>query len=153
MEGPPGGVERRKFTRYDREEVGIAIFEGDRELPEVLLRDISVHGLGLRLPERVAPGTELRFRLDLPKGPVSGEGEMIWIEPHDLGYWGGFEFRRLGWNETRKLKLCLEPGSFDWLRLFDKALAVAAAAIALLVIADLLGIVPSKSLFSLFSGH
>lgn len=38
----------------------------------------SLRGLHLFLSEKLAPGTTLQLYLDLPKGPVTAEGEIMW---------------------------------------------------------------------------
>ncbi len=51
--------------------------EPSREVAGVAI-NASLRGLHLFLSEKLAPGTTLRLHLELPKGAVTAEGEVIW---------------------------------------------------------------------------
>lgn len=51
--------------------------ETNREVAGVAI-NASLRGLHLFLSEKVAPGTMLRLHLELPKGAVTAEGEVMW---------------------------------------------------------------------------
>jgi DNA-binding response OmpR family regulator len=51
--------------------------ESSREVAGVAI-NASLRGLHLFLSEELAPGTTLRLHLELPKGAVTAEGEVMW---------------------------------------------------------------------------
>ena len=51
--------------------------ESSREVAGVAI-NASLRGLHLFLSEKLAPGTTLRVHLELPKGAVTAEGEVMW---------------------------------------------------------------------------
>lgn len=72
---------RRGDPRFPAELPVRCIIESDdepsREIAGVAI-NASLRGLHLFLPEKLAPGTMFRLHLELPKGTVNVEGEVVW---------------------------------------------------------------------------
>lgn len=135
-------IDRRRQTRVAREDLGLVLVSGGRELrePEVLLRDISRGGIGFATSGTLTVGQLLEFRLELPSGAVSGTAAVRWVEPLEAGCRCGAEFRALGLLQRWRLKGLFDPALGDPGELIDRALALAAGAVACLVLLDLLGV-------------
>ncbi len=76
--------------------------------------DISRHGLGLLLPERVSIFNVLQIDLHLPQGVLSLLGEVVWAQlsksadPTGEGCRHGLRFTEMGPEERRHLDRLLE---------------------------------------------
>jgi hypothetical protein len=72
-------------------------------------------GLLLRLSRVLPLGTRLELTLHPPDGPISAEGEIVWVEPpegrsRDKPARHGLRFTALGWSRSLSLALLLaEP--------------------------------------------
>jgi hypothetical protein len=128
---------RRKVTRYERE-IPITLSDLRRSPieghPDTM--DISTRGMGFQVVHDVKPGEILSFRLLLPAGPVSGQACVRWVQPHHLGYQCGAEIRNLSWLHARRLRLYLEPDSFDIVRVFETGVKIAVLLLAYYVVLD-----------------
>jgi hypothetical protein len=77
--------------------------------------DMSRGGLLLRLTQALPPGTVLEVTLLPPSGPVTAEGEVVWVDPPHRQTFGepirhGVRFTALGWSTSLSLALLLaEP--------------------------------------------
>jgi hypothetical protein len=77
--------------------------------------DMSRGGLLLRLSQALPPGTVLEVTLFPPSGPVTAEGEVLWMDPPYRQTFGepirhGLRFTALGWSTSLTLALLLaEP--------------------------------------------
>jgi hypothetical protein len=77
--------------------------------------DLSSGGLSLRLCHALPAGTVLELTLHLPRGPLSAEGTVVWVEPARQRPRGepirhGLQFAALGWTTSLSLGLFLaEP--------------------------------------------
>jgi len=74
--------------------------------------DVSRGGLLLRLSQALPPGTALKLTLDRPKGPVTAEGEIVWVESEASRTPGepirhGLRFTALGWSGSLSLALLM----------------------------------------------
>lgn len=78
---------RRGDPRFPAEMPVRCVIGGDgetsREIAGVAI-NVSLRGLFLFLSEKVEPGTTLGLHLELPKGTVTAEGEVMWQE-NELG--------------------------------------------------------------------
>jgi hypothetical protein len=77
-----------------------------------LAADASHGGLLLLLPEVVAPGSTMSVTLQIPNGPLTVEGSVVWGEPPGGRAVGppfrhGFQFTTLGWSASLSLGLFL----------------------------------------------
>ena len=77
-----------------------------------LTADASRGGLLLLLPEVVAPGSTLQIGLQIPSGPLTVEGTVVWVEPPGGRAVGppfrhGFRFTTLRWPTSLSLGLFL----------------------------------------------
>jgi CheY-like chemotaxis protein len=63
--------------------------------------NVSLSGLLLLLPEKVAAGTDMHLRMELPEGPVTAKGRVLWQDPEPTDS-GRFEhgIRLLGFAEN-----------------------------------------------------
>lgn len=134
--------ERRRAERYVRHDLSVTIYESGQQVmePEVVVRDISRTGLGLQLAGRVNVGQDVAFKLDLPEGSVQGTGRVRWVREGDTG--GnrcGVRIDRLGMVGSHRLRMYLEPDSFDFMRIVDTSLMLAALGTALVLTASMLG--------------
>lgn len=69
-------------------------------------------GLLLRLPRLLPPGTRLEVILHAPAGPLTVEGTVVWVEPHEIWTPGesighGLRFTGLDWPTLSSLGLLL----------------------------------------------
>ncbi len=74
--------------------------------------NMSRGGLFLRLSGVIPPGTVVELALHTPKGPVTAEGEIVWVEPPEQRKPGetiahGLRFTALGWSTSLSLGLFL----------------------------------------------
>jgi hypothetical protein len=74
--------------------------------------DMSRGGLLLCLPQVVSAGTELALTLRLPRGPLTVEGTIAWVEPPERRTPGGsirhgLRFSGLSWSTSLSLGLFL----------------------------------------------
>jgi hypothetical protein len=74
--------------------------------------DLSRGGLLLRLSQALPPGTVLEVTLLPPSGPVTAEGEVVWVDPPYRQTFGepirhGVRFTALGWARSLSLALLL----------------------------------------------
>jgi len=86
---------------------------GSRRPPlQGLTGDVSHGGLLLLLPEVVPPGATMTVTLHTPKGPITVEGAVVWVEPPGGRAVGppfrhGFKFTTLRWSTSLSLGLFL----------------------------------------------
>lgn len=78
--------------------------------------DVSRAGLLLCLPQVVPPNTVLVISLPTARGPVAGEGVIVWVEPQETQRPGelirhGFRFTDIGWASELALGLLLAERS------------------------------------------
>lgn len=133
-------TERRKHTRYDRD-MPISVFDhGRRSIETDDTVDISVRGLGLRTGAPLKPGERIHFSLSTPAGPVVGRARVRWVKPHHAGFLCGAEVEKFRCFHQRRLRLYLEPESFDGLRVFDRMVTVAALVVAYLALVEFFGL-------------
>ena len=64
------------------------------------IRDLSDRGVGLRMPELMAPGTEISLRTATPFGPIAADATVVWTgetaqRPRGALYRHGLRFLRL----------------------------------------------------------
>lgn len=91
---------QRPLPRFRVEIPVRCIVSGDAETTREVIGEtdnVSVGGLLLWLPERLAAGTVFRLRLGFPKGPIHAEGVVVWQthEPTtDGGIRHGVQFLR-----------------------------------------------------------
>jgi hypothetical protein len=70
-----------------------------------VIRDVSGSGVGLHLPEPVAPGSEMSIRAATPFGRIAADARVVWAEeptprPRGMLYRHGLRFLRLDpWSE------------------------------------------------------
>jgi len=74
--------------------------------------NMSRGGLLLHLSEPVPPETVLELTLHTPHGPLTAEGEVVWVEPPERRTPGepirhGLQFTVLGWSTSLSLGLFL----------------------------------------------
>jgi hypothetical protein len=74
--------------------------------------NMSRGGLLLHLSEPVPPDTVLALTLHTPHGPLTAEGEVVWVEPPERRRSGepirhGLRFTVLGWTTSLSLGLFL----------------------------------------------
>lgn len=74
--------------------------------------NMSRGGLLLRLSKAIRPHTLLKLTLHTPQGPVTAEGEIVWVEPPERRTPGepiahGLRFTVLGWSTSLSLGLYL----------------------------------------------
>ena len=89
----------------------------DQDGPSVEGRtgNMSRGGMLLRLSEAIPPQTVLKLTLHTPQGPVTAEGEIVWVDPPERRTPGepiahGLRFTVLGWSTSLSLGLYLvEP--------------------------------------------
>ncbi|MFA6028777.1 MAG: PilZ domain-containing protein [Elusimicrobiota bacterium] len=127
-------TDRRRHHRYDQE-VSVQL-RGQNPCSVLHVIDISMGGLGFQLSEPLKVGQKIAFRMDLPAGPVDGVAVVRWLAPHHLGWRCGVELRDPGYLARRRMRLFLEPWSFNALRVFDRLLIVLAPTILALAILD-----------------
>lgn len=70
--------------------------------------NMSRGGLSLRLSQGLPPGTLMELTLHLPHGPLTVNGEIIWVDPEYRQTYGdpirhGVRFVALGWSSTLAL--------------------------------------------------
>lgn len=78
--------------------------------------DVSRAGLLLCLPQAVPPDTVLVISLPTARGPVAGEGVIVWVEPRETQRPGelirhGFRFTDIGWASELALGLLIAEKS------------------------------------------
>ncbi len=74
--------------------------------------NVNRGGLLLRLPRLLPPGTRLEATLHAPAGPLSVEGAIVWVEPHEMWTPGesighGLRFTSIDWSTLHSLGLLL----------------------------------------------
>ncbi len=86
----------------------------DQDGPSVEGRtgNMSRGGMLLRLSEAIPPQTVLKLTLHTPQGPVTAEGEIVWVDPPERRTPGepiahGLRFTVLGWSTSLSLGLFL----------------------------------------------
>jgi len=74
--------------------------------------DVGHGGLLLRLPATLSPGTMLDLTLHTPHGPLTAQGQVVWVAPPErrppegpIPY--GLRFTTLGWSTMLSLGLLL----------------------------------------------
>ncbi|MFA6092858.1 MAG: PilZ domain-containing protein [Elusimicrobiota bacterium] len=127
------GQDKRRFQRFMRD-IGVEICsENEAGSHEAGLVDVCRDGMGFYSRSPLEAGKRFAFKLELPDGFCRGVAHICWVQPHHLGWRCGARILQARNGDLRRLKLFLEPGAFDTLRLFDRVLWVAAAATALFV--------------------
>jgi hypothetical protein len=75
------------------------------------IRDLSDRGVGLRIPELVAPGTELCIRTTTAFGPIAADAQVVWTgdtgqRPRGALYRHGVRLLRLDPSSDLPLQAC-----------------------------------------------
>lgn len=78
--------------------------------------DLSRGGLSLRLPQPLPPGTTLEITLHTPSGPLTAEGEVVWVTPPEgqtpsQSVPHGLRFKALSWSTSLSLGLVLSESA------------------------------------------
>lgn len=78
----------------------------------ILIRDLSHRGVGLRMPERLAPGTEIFLRTATQFGEIAADAQVVWTGesarlPRGALYAHGLRFLRLDPSSDRPLQALL----------------------------------------------
>lgn len=137
--------EFRRHPRVASRALPVGLFDDGRRMPGVEINDISIGGMGLCFSDRLSEGQEIDFSVVLPGGEVKGRGVIRWVEPFEMGYRGGVEFKKLGFWQRRNLRRFVGEG-IDWslaskaARAFDLALTAGTFTVGGLVILDAFGV-------------
>lgn len=111
------GPARRAGVRLPLEFTVSCQLKGDLSPPfQGRTVDVSRAGLLLCLPQVVPPNTMLVIGLPTARGPVAGEGVIVWVEPLETQRSGelirhGFRFTDIGWASELALGLLIAERS------------------------------------------
>lgn len=93
----------RRHHRAESSELSVGLYDEGRRLQAVSMNDLSLSGMGISVPDRLEEGQELDYNVILPGGEIKGRAVVRWVQPFDLGYRSGIEFKDVGFWDKRRL--------------------------------------------------
>jgi len=114
----PAEVERRSGPRFSlNRPITCRVQEGQPELVDGEIGNVSRGGLLLRMALALPLGTTIAFSLAAPQGAITGTGEVDWVEPAEGSAPGkpirhGLRFTALGWADACALAV-LVTGPYE----------------------------------------
>ena len=131
--------ERRKHPRLERDAPMMLLDTNGRVIDErPNIQNISLCGIALETASAIAAGDNLRIKMELPSGIVSGTVGVCWVREQFAGNTAcGLEIKSLDFGHARRLKRFLNSGSSNTLKVFDLFLAAGCMIVFGLIANDL----------------